>query len=370
MDIEKVFHMNGGIGDTSYAKNSSLQKKASDQVKHIIIDTVENLYHTSAPSSFGIADLGCSSGPNTLSIIKDIFVAIQGIIKSHNILHPPPSRSSSEFRVYLNDLPTNDFNSIFKALPDFHTLLRQHCFNNTHFPSIFMGAYPGSFYGRLFPNTCLHFVHSSHCLHWLSRVPKGLYDEQGRPVNRGSVYITERSPEVAVEAYYKQFQEDFSLFLRSRSDEVVVGGRMVLIFLGRRGPQHVDRGNSFFWEILTRSFATLVSKGDVEEEKVDSYDVHFYAASREEIEEQVRKEGSFELERIEISEIERKEEVEGSYGTVIAKTVRAIQESMISNHFGEGILDALFEEYARLVDEEMEKQEIKPINFVVVLKKL
>ncbi|XP_028760359.1 jasmonate O-methyltransferase-like [Neltuma alba] len=368
MDIEKVFHMTGGIGNTSYAKNSSLQKKESDKVKHIIIDTVGELYLATTPSSFGIADLGCSSGPNTLSIIKDIFVAIQGIIRSHKILRPPPA---SEFRVYLNDLPTNDFNSIFKALPDFHRLLRQHCIHSAdHVPSIFMGAYPGSFYGRLFPNTCLHFVHSAHCLHWLSRVPAGLYDEQGRPLNKGSVYITESSPAVVAEAYYKQFQEDFSLFLRSRSEELVAGGRMVLIFLGRRGPAHVDRGNSFFWEILTRSFAALVSKGEVEEEKVDSYDVHFYAASREEIEEQVRKEGSFELERIETSEIDRKEQVQGSYGTVVAKTVRAIQESMISNHFGEGILDALFEEYATLVDEEMVKQDIKPINFVVVLKKL
>ncbi|XP_054810239.1 probable methyltransferase TCM_000336 [Prosopis cineraria] len=365
MDIEKVFHMTGGIGNTSYAKNSSLQKKASDKVKHIIIDTVEELYLATTPTSFGIADLGCSSGPNTLSIIKDIFVAIQGLIKSHKILQPPPP--ASEFRVYLNDLPTNDFNSIFKALPDFHRQLR---IDDSHFPSIFMGAYPGSFYGRLFPNTCLHFVHSSHCLHWLSRVPPGLYDEQGRPVNKGSVYITESSPAMVAEAYYKQFQEDFSLFLRSRSEELVVGGRMVLIFLGRRGPEHVDRGNSFFWEILTRSFANLASKGEVEEEKLDSYDVHFYAASREEIEEQVRKEGSFELERIEMSEIDRNEQVQGSYGSVVANTVRAIQESMISNHFGEAILDALFEEYAALVDEEMVKQDIKPINFVVVLKKL
>lgn len=39
-----------------------------------------------------------------------------------------------------------------------------------------------------------------------------------------------------------------------------MGGRMVLIFLGRRGPEHVDRGNSFFWEILSRAFAILVSQ--------------------------------------------------------------------------------------------------------------
>lgn len=208
MDVEKAFHMTGGVGKTSYAKNSSLQvlsfflfflssqstiynifphhflvlvynwilcvytyipylillfqqKKESDKVKHIIIQTVEELYLATTPKSIGIADLGCSSGPNTLSIIKDIFQAIQGT--SQRIMH-----HSTEFRVYFNDLPTNDFNSIFKALPEFQKLLRQDRKNG--FPSIFMGGYPGSFYGRLFPNSYLHFVHSSYSLHWLSRV--------------------------------------------------------------------------------------------------------------------------------------------------------------------------------------------------------
>ncbi|KAI4327638.1 hypothetical protein L6164_020075 [Bauhinia variegata] len=363
MDVEKVFHMTGGIGKTSYAKNSSLQKKASDKVKHIIIETVEELYRATTPKSLGIADLGCSSGPNTLSIIKDIFEAIQGI--SHKVLQP-----ATEFRAYLNDLPTNDFNSIFKALPDFQRLLRQDTRNWSESPAIFMGGYPGSFYGRLFPNNCLHFVHSSHSLHWLSRVPPGLYDEEGKSLNKGSIYISEASPAVVTQAYFKQFREDFSLFLRSRSEELVVGGRMVLIFLGRRGPEHVDRGNSFFWEILYRSFAILVSEGQVEQERVDSYDVHFYAPSRKEIEDEVESEASFEIDKIEESEIERNDKKGESYGAVVAMTVRAIQESMISHHFGEGInLDALFQNYAKLVDEEIAKDNIDPITFVVVLSK-
>ncbi|XP_057448079.1 probable methyltransferase TCM_000336 [Lotus japonicus] len=356
MDVENVFHMTGGVGKTSYAKNSSLQKKESDKVKHIIIQTVEELYLATTPKSIGIADLGCSSGPNTLSIIKDIFQTIQNT--SQNIMH-----HSEELRVYLNDLPTNDFNSIFKALPEFQRLLRQDRKDNG-VPSIFMGGYPGSFYGRLFPNNYLHFVHSSYSLHWLSKVPPALYDEEKRPLNKGCVYICESSPEVVPQAYYEQFQEDFSLFLRSRSEELVVGGRMVLIFLGRRGPEHVDRGNSFFWEILTRSFAILVSQGEIEQEKLDSYDVHFYAPSREEIEEEVRKERSLKQERLEMFEMDKSEQ-----GTEVAKAVRAIQESMISNHFGERILDSLFENYARLVDEEMAK-DIKPVTFVLVLSKI
>ncbi|KAK4262143.1 hypothetical protein QN277_027734 [Acacia crassicarpa] len=363
MDIEKVFHMTAGLGSTSYAKNSSLQKKGSDRVKHIIIETVEELYISSTPKSLGIADLGCSCGPNTLSIIRDIFEAIQKMSQKMN-------QPASELRVYLNDLPTNDFNSIFRALPDFlRSLWRDK--ESVLSPSIFTGAYPGSFYGRLFPNSSLHFVHSSYSLHWLSRVPPELYDEEGKSINKGGVYICGSSPKEVAQAYYKQFRQDFWKFLRARSEELVGGGRVVLIFLGRKGPEHVDRGNSFLWEILARSFAILVSKGEVEEEKVDSYEVPFYAASREEIEDGVKRERSFQVERLVVSISETDAEGGISRGKRVAMAVRAVQESIITNHFGDTIqLDSLFDTYASLLDQQFAMQEIQPLTFVLVLRKL
>ncbi|EOX91023.1 S-adenosyl-L-methionine-dependent methyltransferases superfamily protein [Theobroma cacao] len=348
MDVEKVFHMTGGVGKTSYAQNSSLQKKASDMVKHITMETIEELYYSIAPKSLGIADLGCSSGPNSLSLIKDIVEVVEET--SHKLFHPLP-----EFRVYLNDLPTNDFNSVFKSLPDFYRDLKKD--RNEGGPAIFIAGYPGSFYGRLFPNNCLHFIYSSYSLHWLSKVPPALYDEHGKSTNKGNVYISESSPPSVSQAYWNQFQEDFSLFLKSRSVEVVTGGRMVLILLGRIGQDHVDRGNSFFWEILSRSLAISVSQGQIDREKLDSYEVHFYAPSTNEIEDEVGREGSFEVDRLEMFEIDREAKDGESYGTAVAMTVRAIQESMICNHFGDGIdLDTLFNNYGKMVDEEMAKQ--------------
>ncbi|XP_027076533.1 probable methyltransferase TCM_000336 isoform X1 [Coffea arabica] len=365
MDVEKIFRMKGGVGKTSYSKNSSLQKKASDKVKYITLETIEQVYLTAKPKSLGIADLGCSSGPNTLSNIREIVDAIEEI--SRRTLQPAP-----EFRVYLNDLPTNDFNAIFQALPDFYGGLKNGRSNQGAPPSIYIAGYPGSFYGRLFPDNCLHFIYSSYSLHWLSRVPQGLYDETCRPINKGSIYISDNSPPEVPKAYSKQFQEDFSLFLHSRSKELVSGGGMVLILLARKGPSHIDRGNSFFWEILYRSLASLVRKGDVEEEKLDSYDVHFYAPSKEELEDLIKKEGSLKLEGVEMFEIE-KDVCDGSatsYGTRVAMTVRAIQESMIAHHFGDAIVDDLFDIYGRMVDEEMAKEDIRPMTSVVVLRKL
>ncbi|KAK4360536.1 hypothetical protein RND71_019488 [Anisodus tanguticus] len=360
MDVEKVFHMTGGVGETSYSRNSSLQKKASDMVKHVILETVEEVCLTTKPKSIGIADLGCSSGPNTLSNVKEIIETVQRTSRN-NQLQPAP-----EFRVFLNDLPTNDFNAICQALPELRHQLKSAGPSN-----IYIAAYPGSFYGRLFPDHCLHFIYSSYSLHWLSRIPPGIYDEQGKSMNKANIYISEESSPLVSEAYFKQFQKDYSLFLRSRSEELVSGGKMVLILLGREGLHHADRGNAFFWKILSRSLANLISKGEVEKEKLDSYEVHFYAPCKKEIEDIVKREGCFEVDRLEMFEVEKKIVGNGmSYGTIVAMTVRAIQESMIAHHFGEAIIESLFEEYGSRVDEEMAKEEIRPITFLLVLTKL
>ncbi|CAI0465138.1 unnamed protein product [Linum tenue] len=308
MNVEEVFHMNGGDGANSYAKNSHFQKKASEMVKHITIQTIQQAYLSIRPNSFGIADLGCSSGPNTLSIVTDLVEALTREIT------PPPA----EIRVCLNDLPTNDFNSIFRSLPDLYRQLRKAGTDGVAGGSstVFVSAHPGSFYGRVFPTSSLQFVYSSYSLHWLSRIPPGLYDEQGKSINKGKVYIAESSPPSVSNAYIDQFKEDFALFLRSRAEELDAHGRMVLILTGRIGHDHLERFETFGMEV-----------------KFD--------------------------------------EAKESFGREVARTVRSVQESMLGHHFGEGLsLDSLFDIFARLVDEEMAIQEIQPANFILVLRKL
>ncbi|KAF8095571.1 hypothetical protein N665_0330s0052 [Sinapis alba] len=217
---------------------------------------VQQLYKETRPKSLGIADLGCSLGPNTLSTIRDIIKAIE--FAHHREI---PNQPLPEFSVFLNDLPQNDFNSIFKTLPDFHMELKRDT-KNDDFPSIFIAACPGSFYGRLFPEKTIHFIYSSFSLHWLSKVPPALFDHQGKSINKGCISICsssseavssgECSPLAVSKAYYNQFKEDFSTFLRARSKEVVAAGRMVLLLLGREGYDHVDRGMCFTWELLAR----------------------------------------------------------------------------------------------------------------------
>ncbi|CAM8915617.1 unnamed protein product [Rhodiola kirilowii] len=364
MDVEKLFHMTGGQGHTSYAKNSSIQMKASDMMKHITNEAIQDMYQKLSPATVNMADLGCSSGPNTLTVVQSFIDTVESESGKMRCAKP-------EFQIYLNDLPSNDFNSVFKSLPEFYENMEKQN-GMSRRSSVFIAACAGSFYTRLFPKNSIHFVYSNYCLHWLSQVPPCLYDVHGKSINKGSISITSTSPPVVSMIYYDQFKQDFSSFLQLRSEEVVAGGRMVLIFLGRIGSEHIDRGNSFLWELLRKSFAKLASEGKISKEKLDEYEVHFYAPSKNEIEEQVVKQGDFEVDKFEMFDIENDGNSGSnlSYGKRCSAGIRAVQESMISQHFGQGIVDDLFENYCKFIDEEMRIERIRSITFLVVLRKM
>ncbi|KAL4185727.1 hypothetical protein AMTRI_Chr10g232140 [Amborella trichopoda] len=349
-------HMNQGTGKTSYAKHSWVQKHGLEVVKPITEDAVSNILSADFTDSFAIVDLGCSSGPNT-------FFALITIIRAVCARCQENSRPMPEFQVYLNDLPENDFNSIFRALPLFYELMRE----KDGVPgSCFVAGVPNTFYCRLFPANSLHLVHSSYSLHWRSQVPSGLYDENGNPLNKGNIYISEASPPSVREAYLQQFQKDFSSFLRFRSQEVVRGGCMVLIFFGRSSTQQGDEEFHFLWTVLSQAIRNLVSKGLVEEEKLDSFDLPFYDPSAQEVEEEVKREGSFTIARFE--QLPIAPWGANKSGKDLALTMRAVVEPLVKYHFGEELMDMLFEEYAQLLQFEINGGKKKHVHFVLVLK--
>ncbi|XP_034572230.1 probable methyltransferase TCM_000336 [Setaria viridis] len=121
------------------------------------------------PRCLPVADLGCSSGPNALALASAAVDAVRR--------HQPSvaEQRCREISVYLNDLPNNDFNTVFKDVPPF---LREHeeAESGGEGPLVMVFGAPGSFYGRLFPAETLHLVCSSFSLYWLSQVPQELVD--------------------------------------------------------------------------------------------------------------------------------------------------------------------------------------------------
>ncbi|GMI84179.1 hypothetical protein like AT5G38020 [Hibiscus trionum] len=151
-----------------------------------------------------VADLGCASGPNAFSPTNEIMDTIIRVCQQSHKKLP-------EIQVFLNDPPDNDFNDVFRSVPAFNSKLSEDK-GDLRGPCFVAGA-PGSFYERFFPSKSIHFVHSSYCLHWLSKVPKGVEN------NKGNIYISKSSPPQRLfGAISKRFLE-FSTISFRRNDK-------------------------------------------------------------------------------------------------------------------------------------------------------
>ena len=74
-----------------------------------------------------------------------------------------------EVQFFLNDLPGNDFNLIFRSLQQLQDLGAEEEDEAVALPCYVAGL-PGSFYTRLFPCQSVHLFHSSFGLMWRSKV--------------------------------------------------------------------------------------------------------------------------------------------------------------------------------------------------------
>ncbi|OWM80862.1 jasmonate O-methyltransferase [Punica granatum] len=345
MGVLEILHMNKGVGETSYAMNCTVQSEIIATAKPIVEEAILKILCTNIPSSLGIADLGCSSGPNTLSLISQIIDIVHGKCNDLGCRSP-------ELRVSLNDLPSNDFNNIFSSLPEFCRKLRVK--KGAGFGPCFISGVPGSFYGRLFPSRSMDFMHASSSLHWLSQAPPGLESKDGLTMNKGKVYISKSSLSNVFEAYLEQFRKDMRLFLESRSEEMVAGGRMVLSLMGRSSFDPTTESANL-WELLSQALVSLVNEGLVEEGKVDLFNVPYYAPSIDELALEIQSQGSFMIDRMESFRNGWDggfKDVHGmSHGERVGKMVRAVTESMLASHFGRHVMDDLFDRYEKLIED-------------------
>lgn len=111
----------------------------------------------------------------------------------------------------------------------------------------------------------------------------------------------------------------------------------------------------------------------VEEEKIDSFNAPYYAPCMEEVKRETEKEGSFIIDRFEAFEVEwdgfASEAENGlkflSRGQRVAKTIRAVVETMLESHFGGHIMDALFDRYGAIVQHYLSNHRTKYTNLVI-----
>ncbi|KAJ0053937.1 hypothetical protein Pint_01829 [Pistacia integerrima] len=109
------------------------------------------------------------------------------------------------------------------------------------------------------------------------------------------------------------------------------------------------------------------SKGLIEESRLDSFNMPFYAPSAEEVRHIIEKEGSFNIHQLQTFHLswvqnfdnDNKKGLElDKYagGNQVADRSRAAVESLLVNHFGKAIMDDLFQRFSIKVTEHLEME--------------
>ncbi|KAJ6319416.1 hypothetical protein OIU78_014936 [Salix suchowensis] len=338
LQLHQVLRMNDGDGDNSYSNNSLFQKKVILKAKPILQEAIVQLCSKSFPECITMADMGCSSGPNTFLPIWEVMEAIDETCRKLN-------RKNPILQVFLNDLPGNDFNSIFRSLPSFRKKLEEEM--GGEFGPCFIAAMPGSFYGKAlstaFPSLCSFFLQSP-------LVPE-------IPLNKGNIYLSKTSPPGVHKAYLNQFEKDFTAFLRSRSEEMIPGGCMVLTICGRDEINDSSGNHSPpIWEFFGMMLNDMVLEGLIEESKLDSFNMPFYAALAEEVKYVIQAEKSFTIIRVESFHVSWDASIDDRCRDTmdVAKGLRAITEAILARHFGDEIVDVMFQRFSTYIGEYME----------------
>jgi hypothetical protein len=79
-------------------------------------------------------------------------------------------------------------------------------------------------------------------------------------INEGNIYIANNTPPYVVKLYQELFQNDLLLFLKLRYEELVVGGQMLLIFLGRKNEDAYNGDLNHVYGLLAQSIQFLVEQ--------------------------------------------------------------------------------------------------------------
>ena len=111
---------------------------------------------------------------------------------------------------------------------------------------------------------------------------------------------------------------------------------------------------------------------------MDRFNIPNFMPTPQEIKDEIQKEGSFMMNRLEVSRIDWNfynidassvdVGVDSSYN--IAKCIRSVMEPLMIPHFGEAIMEQLFDRYRKIVKDEMAKKKIEFINLTISLTRI
>lgn len=118
----------------------------------------------------------------------------------------------------------------------------------------------------------------------------------------------------------------------------------------------------------------------VEEESFETFNIPQYTPSPFEVKSEIIKEGSFSIDRLEVSQVNWNaymdeidiSEIRKDQGYNVASCMRAVAEPLLVGHFGldEAIVDEIFRRYRLIVADRIAKEKTHFINVTVSVTKM
>lgn len=122
-------------------------------------------------------------------------------------------------------------------------------------------------------------------------------------------------------------------------------------------------------------------QGIIKEEELDWFNIPQYTPCPSEIEMEIIKEGSFKMNRIQVSRVnwnacdewnpkeweysEQERVIIDDGGYSVAKCMRAVAEPLLISHFGESIIEPVFERYQQILTDRMSNEKTHFFNVTV-----
>jgi hypothetical protein len=189
-----------------YNQNSALQLNSVLQsfpyIQRAVLECHAATTTADLSTAFTIVDYGCSQGANSVVAIEEILSNLRkkdSITPSFNAL------------VVFNDLPTNDWTTLFKTV-------EKHFFKDDHIITLVAGK---SFYEQMMPSNSVHFAFTSTSINWISKIPCQI-------TNQCCISAVEVKQE-EFKLWKQQAYNDYQLFLQNRSKELKKGAFDVIL---------------------------------------------------------------------------------------------------------------------------------------------
>ncbi|BBN11482.1 hypothetical protein MPTK1_5g12260 [Marchantia polymorpha subsp. ruderalis] len=256
--------MTKGTGAMSYAENSNWHAMCMEKIWPTVLELVDSMKLPDDDMSIiTIADLGCAPGRNTINNVETVLKRVKERYRNGHI---------PEFQAFFQDLYDTDFNTLFQLFKNSVATIAE---NVPETLKYFPAGVPGSFYGRVFPRSSVHFVMSTFALHWISKVPSSVLDKTSEDYNGGKIEH-ERASRATIDAYARQGDVDLRNFLDARVEEMATGGLMLLVFGVRK--VYYPYCNTMVNEVKERIWDELVSEGKVDSGLRGSFNnfMHFH----------------------------------------------------------------------------------------------